>query len=185
MKNDMVDWNNYFVYCEDSPSKLINKIDRHPKAKAGTYAGYLRKDGYWLIGHKCKNVLVHRVVYELFYGDIGEGKQIDHIDGNRSNNCIVNLREVDSKTNQRNMKRDKRNSSGVTGVSYLKIIGRKGNINEYWSALWKENNKQMAKRFSITKLGNEIAFNEACKFRKYKIEELNNSGYNYSERHGT
>jgi len=36
----------------------------------------------------------HRLVYETFGGKITEGREIDHIDGNRHNNDITNLRAV-------------------------------------------------------------------------------------------
>lgn len=42
---------------------------------------------------------LHRVVWELVNGPIPEGMQIDHIDGNRTNNFLVNLRVV---THQQN-----------------------------------------------------------------------------------
>ncbi len=37
---------------------------------------------------------VHRVVYETFVGKIKSGYEIDHIDGNKHNNDITNLRAV-------------------------------------------------------------------------------------------
>ena len=45
---------------------------------------------------------VHRLVWEAFYGPIPEGMEIDHIDGNPSNNSLSNLRAVDHKTNMNN-----------------------------------------------------------------------------------
>ena len=44
--------------------------------------------------------------------------QVDHIDGNRKNNSISNLRVVSNMENHRNMKRSKSNKSGITGVSF-------------------------------------------------------------------
>jgi hypothetical protein len=61
-------------------------------------------DGY--IQHKCnaskKHLYLHRFVYELAYGSIPEGLQIDHIDGNRTNNFLSNLRLVSHQQNQWN-----------------------------------------------------------------------------------
>jgi hypothetical protein len=45
---------------------------------------------------------VHRVVYECFVGDIPEGLVIDHIDGNRWNNGVENLRAVTWSENTNN-----------------------------------------------------------------------------------
>jgi hypothetical protein len=43
----------------------------------------------------------HRLVYEKFGGEIPKGLEIDHIDGNKHNNDITNLRAV---TRSQNMK---------------------------------------------------------------------------------
>lgn len=45
---------------------------------------------------------LHRLVWETFNGEIPEGMQIDHIDGNKENNALNNLRCVDAKTNSNN-----------------------------------------------------------------------------------
>lgn len=42
---------------------------------------------------------IHRLVWETFNGDIPEGKQIDHIDGDTSNNSIDNLQVVSAREN--------------------------------------------------------------------------------------
>jgi hypothetical protein len=45
---------------------------------------------------------------------------LDHIDGNRENNLISNLRDVTQEVNMRNASKRKNNTSGVTGVYYSK-----------------------------------------------------------------
>jgi hypothetical protein len=45
----------------------------------------------------------HRLVYETFGGKIGEGREIDHIDGNKHNNDITNLRAITRSENMRAM----------------------------------------------------------------------------------
>jgi hypothetical protein len=42
---------------------------------------------------------LNRLVWQAFYGEIPEGMQIDHIDGDRLNNALVNLRPVTPKQN--------------------------------------------------------------------------------------
>ena len=53
-------------------------------------------------------------------GKIPNGMQIDHIDHNKTNNKIDNLRLVTPKENNHNMKFRVTNKSGVTGVSWDK-----------------------------------------------------------------
>lgn len=57
---------------------------------------YDDKDG------KMHSVKVHRLVYMTFVGDIPDGMQIDHIDGNALNNNLKNLRCVSPKENSNN-----------------------------------------------------------------------------------
>lgn len=51
---------------------------------------------------KKKSFRVHRLVWEAFYGKIPDGMEIDHIDGNKLNNSVDNLRCVTSKENKNN-----------------------------------------------------------------------------------
>lgn len=49
----------------------------------------------------CKNGLLHRIIWETFNGEIPRGMEIDHIDCNKQNNALSNLRLV---THSENMK---------------------------------------------------------------------------------
>ena len=78
-------------------------------------------DGYYTVG-LCKNSIVktygiHQLVYIINNPteDI-IGFDIDHIDGNPSNNRLENLRDISHSENRRNSKVSKRNKSGVPGV---------------------------------------------------------------------
>jgi len=64
------------------------------------------KVGYFTVGFSkngvCKHFYIHRIVYESFYGGIPKGMEIDHIDGNKMNNRVENLRCVTPKENINN-----------------------------------------------------------------------------------
>lgn len=60
--------------------------------------------------------LTHRLVWQLVHGKLPD--EIDHINGIRTDNRLVNLRSVTRKENCKNQGRDKRNTSGVTGVCW-------------------------------------------------------------------
>ena len=63
-------------------------------------------------------VRAHRVVWALFHGYWPD--EIDHIDGDASNNRLSNLRNVDHKQNGRNIRLPSNNTSGRIGVKWNK-----------------------------------------------------------------
>lgn len=65
-----------------------------------------------------KNYKAHRIAWALFYGEWPSG-MIDHINGNRNDNRISNLRVVDAIGNARNMRKRASNTSGYTGVTWF------------------------------------------------------------------
>lgn len=76
-----------------------------------TESGYLRGI---VNGHK---VYAHRVAWVLFYG-AEPTDQIDHINRDRADNRIANLREVSRSDNLKNTKLYASNSSGRIGVHH-------------------------------------------------------------------
>ena len=72
--------------------------------------GNLNKDGYLTISINGRTQMLHRVVYCLYHGYFPENP-IDHINRNRSDNRICNLREVTVSCNIRNSNISKANKS--------------------------------------------------------------------------
>lgn len=64
-------------------------------------------------------VASHRLAWAMYYGN-WPNEFIDHIDGDRQNNKIENLRECTSSENYQNRKLCKFNKYGMTGVSFSK-----------------------------------------------------------------
>jgi hypothetical protein len=91
------------------------KITRGNKVKAGGVAGYSHPSGYTYIGILNKTYSSHRIAWLLYY-EQHPLLQIDHIDRNRGNNAISNLREVGISTNNSNKEIKNDNLSGYTGV---------------------------------------------------------------------
>jgi hypothetical protein len=60
---------------------------------------------------------VHRLIWAFHHGSLN-GMDVDHIDGNRDNNKIENLRLATRQQNNQNLRKAKKNNAlGVLGVS--------------------------------------------------------------------
>ena len=109
-------------------------------AAAGHVAGYIDSKGYTRIKVGGGRYPGHRLIWLYVYGSWPEN-EIDHIDGDPSNNRIENLRDVARSINQRNSKKRANNVSGITGVSWdsfkrkwlahIKIKGKSINLGCY------------------------------------------------------
>ena len=71
--------------------------------------------GYKYGCHRYKSVPAHRVIWAMHYGAWPDG-EIDHIDHNRANNKVANLRIVTRSENNRNQPLRRDNRSGRVGV---------------------------------------------------------------------
>lgn len=80
--------------------------------------GALRQKGYRKLMIDGKSYMEHRVVYYLSTGVWPGDLQIDHINGDPSDNSPENLRLVDSKGNHRSHKTKRGTTSRYRGVSW-------------------------------------------------------------------
>ena len=105
----------YFHY--DAANGLLTwKKKPSTKIAIGAPVGYVSADGYYYGGFKGKTIKLHRAIFLMWHGYLPD--YIDHVDGNRTNNRIVNLREATMTENNRNCRLQKNNSSGTVGVSW-------------------------------------------------------------------
>ena len=87
---------------------------------AGTPALNSVKDNEYLYGRIFdRHIYAHRAAWCFTYGKWPKFS-IDHMDGNRQNNCILNLRDVTHSENLKNVKMRSDNTSGKTGVYFSK-----------------------------------------------------------------
>ena len=89
--------------------------------------GGITKDGYRstsvTYNGRLISVMLHKLIWFIAYGKLPK-VQIDHINQVRTDNRLVNLREVTSAENNRNRKITSNNASGVLGVHWNKIKRR-------------------------------------------------------------
>jgi len=130
---------------------------------AGYRAGSIER-GYEIIGIDRKPYRAHRLAWLYVYGEFPI-QEIDHINHDRADNRIDNLRCVDRAENAKNKRIADSSYSGVSGVSWYKNIRR-------WVARIKVNGKDVY-------LGTFTDFDKAVDTMGKAKKE-----YGYHENHG-
>ncbi len=93
---------------------------RHSRgtAKAGKKVGYQTKDKVTHVFIDRKSYLLHRLIFLMHHGYLPY--MVDHIDGDRSNNRIDNLRAAEHAENAWNAKPRLDSKTNIKNVSYNK-----------------------------------------------------------------
>jgi hypothetical protein len=129
----------------------------------GKEAGYKSKDGYLNIELNGIAYRLHILIWVWMTGEIPN--IIDHENGIRDDNRWINLKNIDRKKNAKNAKRRVDNTSGVTGVVWMKRLRKwQVNINHEGKGIY---------------LGVYASIEEAVEVRKDAEEK-----YGYHKNHG-
>ena len=92
-----------------------------PKCTVGSVAGHSTNHGYIRIMVEGECYQAHRIAWLYVYGH-WPTINIDHINGDKADNRLVNLREANTTTNQENRRgAQSNNRTRVLGVSWHKI----------------------------------------------------------------
>ncbi|WPJ52073.1 hypothetical protein RCIP0045_00002 [Klebsiella phage RCIP0045] len=112
----------YSEYFEYNNGLLFWKKKTSPRSRVviGSEVGCLDANGYRVTILNGVKLYQHRIVWEMFNGEIPEGMNIDHINRDRSDNRVENLRLVVQSTNCKNLSKRRDNKTGVTGVRWHK-----------------------------------------------------------------
>lgn len=116
----LTNWNEIFRH----DNGVLFWLKGRPRAAKGSRAGCLAKTGYWQISFNYKSHLAHRIVREIVHGPIPIGKEIDHINHDRSDNRPENLRLVSSRDNSMNRTKPSNNTSDSLGVYFDRANGK-------------------------------------------------------------
>jgi len=109
------DFPNYFISTFGNvENSLTGRILKPGTSTHGYYHVVLHNNG------KRKTITIHELVANAFIDNLQNKRCIDHIDNDRLNNSINNLRFATYQENSMNSKISKNNSSGYKGVSYHK-----------------------------------------------------------------
>lgn len=96
------------LFDYDSRGVLVRKVSR-PGVRVGDIAGCEGSRGYWQVMVDGRSYTLHRLIWIWHHGDIPDGRVIDHIDGDKLNNQIENLRPLSNRDNSRRETSTKRN----------------------------------------------------------------------------
>jgi hypothetical protein len=110
-----------FEYRDHESQPFIWKISLSNRVKIGDVAGCSTSvSGYCQVGIDDTYLRIHRLVWIYHNGDIPDKMFVDHIDGDKLNNRIENLRLATRSQNQHNCKKQSNNTSGVKGIGWNK-----------------------------------------------------------------
>lgn len=110
------------LHYDPYTGRLTWLVDRKGPARAGCEAGCDNGQGYRRIYVDGKPYKGHRLAW--FYMTGQWPREVDHINGDRSDNSWANLREVTRSQNKMNFSVYRSNSSGYPGVSYYRRTGK-------------------------------------------------------------
>jgi len=151
----------YYDYIIFSTGKVYSKkMGRFKKPSLNIYGYFhidLRKN------KKHKTFFLHRVLGICFLENLNNLPEIDHIDRNKQNNNLTNLRWASRRLQIINQNIKKTNKLGFKGVYFDKI-------NNNYIASWCINYKEFRKSFSVNKYGDK-AKQLAINFRAEMVKK--------------
>jgi hypothetical protein len=168
MKELTVDLLNHLFEYDKETGNLIWKIkpsSRGHRVKVGDIAGTLKSHGYLSVGINYNSYRAHRLIFLMHKGYLP--KTIDHINGEKLDNRIENLRAATVGQNQHNRKTNANNTSGYKGVSWNKAQKK-------WTA-------RITLERKIIHLGYFANVEEAAEVVRKAREELHGSFANHGD----
>jgi hypothetical protein len=142
---------------------LLRLVTTSPRSMAGMVAGSKRRDGYRKLLVDRVEYFAHRVAWLLHHGEWPD--EVDHINGDPSDNRMINLRSVTHAQNTRNSRQRPIGASGYRGVRlhrrsglWRAVIGTGG---QYLSLGYFKDPEEAHKAYcsAVERLHGEHAFN--------------------------
>jgi hypothetical protein len=125
------------------------------RINGGDQPGYIGNHGYRSIGVLGREYLAHRLAWLYVYGD-WPSKFTDHINLNKLDNRITNLRAASKSQNSANRRAPKSNTSGFKGVCWSWIANK-------WLAGIMVNGKAQHLGYFSTREAAHLAYRAAAK----------------------
>lgn len=150
------DFREHFAYDADTGViRWIKPTGR--RAHIGDIAGAFVQHGYRVVIYKGRRYKAHRVAWLLHYGEWPPPKaHLDHINGEKADNRICNLRLATPTQNYQNSKRSVANASGYKGVYWC-------NVKHKWLAQISPNKSRMHLGYFSDKVEAASAYDAAAR----------------------
>ena len=155
------------IYSDGS----VSFTNKHTKKLSVTFGH--NTHGYRSIRVGGRDALIHRLVASAFLSDYSEDMQVDHINGNRSDNRVENLRMVSHQQNQRGYRAP---TSGAAS-RYRGVFWHKKN--KKWTAAINHEKKLVHLGQFSFEIAAAVAYDRKATAIGYNDEALNQ--YNFPE----
>ena len=103
-------------HYDSATGRLYNRVWRLGHAP-GAVAGGPNKRGYWTVLYRHRVFLQHRLIWFVAHG-AWPAHNIDHVNGDKADNRLVNLRDVDQSANMFNVQMQKLRAGKSLGVRF-------------------------------------------------------------------
>jgi hypothetical protein len=107
----------------DQDTGVFTRLTSNRRDRIGVTPGARNTNGHVQIRVDGVLHMAHRLAWLYVHGSFPQ-KQLDHINGDKTDNRISNLRHCSNKKNAENRKMSPRNTSGYRGVSFDKTRGK-------------------------------------------------------------
>lgn len=148
------------LFYIDADFNLRWRVKRNGTKGLDSIAGYISSLGYRVVEYKGKGYRVHRAIYQMYNKIqlLEANLEIDHIDCDKLNNHIDNLRCSTAMQNSRNREKHIGNTTGYKGISFDKKCRKKP-----WRPIIGVNYKHISLGYYETKEEAYAAYCEAAK----------------------
>jgi len=157
-----MDIKGYENYTIDIDGNIWSKKKNRYIRQSLTWDGY-NQVGLYIKPQVQKKIKVHRLVALTYLPNIFNKPCVDHINRNRSDNRLFNLRWVTYKENSQNCSKSKNNKSGYTHIHIYK--------NYFTIEINKNGKKVIRKKFSC----NKWTIEQVVKIRDDYLKELDST----------
>jgi len=155
---EKIEFIKHYLSYDANTGNLIWLRTRSNRASVGSKAGCVNTQGYSVVQVGGCLMYHHHIAWALYHKE-WPMNEIDHINGNRNDNRIANLRLVTSSQNSFNMRLSIRNTSGIKGVHW-------DDVRKKWEISIKAGAKRYRKRFADKELAELVAIELRDKYHK-------------------